>query len=43
MLPESQEEKYQAFFESTANNNILDRKTTVMIQLASSFVIGCYP
>lgn len=43
MLPEEQKQKYEAFFKSTANNGILDQKSTVMIQLAASFVIGCYP
>ncbi len=43
MLPEVQKQTYKAFFESTAENKILDQKTTVMIQLAASFAIGCYP
>jgi len=43
MLPEKQKNKYEEFFESTKNNEILDYKTTVMIQLSASFVIGCYP
>lgn len=43
MLPEKQKQTYEAFYESTAKNEILDQKTTVMIQLAASFVIGCYP
>ena len=43
MLPERQKQKYEEFFDSTAKNGILDMKTTVMIQLAASFSIGCYP
>ena len=43
MLPEKQKQTYKAFFESTEQNNILDSKTTLMIQLAASFAIGCYP
>jgi hypothetical protein len=43
MLPESQKKHYEAFYESTVNNGLLDPKTTVMIQLAASFAIGCYP
>jgi len=43
MLPEIQKQKFEEFFESTAKNEILDEKTTVMIQLAVSFVIGCSP
>ena len=43
MLPAKQAQAYDAFFESTAQNEVLDRKTTVMIQLAAAFVMGCYP
>lgn len=43
MLPEKQKQTYEAFFESTADGRILDSKTMVMIQLAASFAIGCYP
>ena len=43
MLPKRQELKYEEFFASTAKNDILDQKTTIMIQLAASFVAGCYP
>ena len=43
MLPRKQREPYEAFFASTVENGVLDPKTTVMIQLAASFVIGCYP
>jgi len=43
LLPERQKQTYEEFYESTSENEILDRETTVMIQLAASFVIGCYP
>ena len=43
MLPEVQKNAYEAFFESTAENNILNEKITIMIQLAASFSLGCYP
>lgn len=43
LLPEKQKHAYEAFYESTAKNEILDQKTTLMIQLATSFAIGCYP
>jgi hypothetical protein len=43
MLPEKQQQKYDEFFESTVKNGIVDTKTTVMIQLAAAFSIGCYP
>jgi len=43
MLPEVQKSTYEAFYESTEKNNILNEKITIMIQLATSFAIGCYP
>ena len=43
MLTQSVQRKYEEFFESTANNEQLDSKTTVMIQLAAAFILGCYP
>ena len=43
VLPEKQKQAYEAFYDATANSDIIDPKTTVMIQLAASFVIGCYP
>ncbi len=43
MLPNRQKEAYEAFYETTANNGILDPQTTVMVQLAASFIMGCYP
>jgi len=43
MLPEKQKKTYTAFYDSTVENDLLDDKTTVMIQLASSFAIACYP
>ena len=43
MLPEKQKKTYTAFYDSTVENDILDEKTTIMIQLASSFAIPCYP
>ncbi len=36
MLPEKQKQTYEAFFESTANNEILDQKTTTMIKWKAS-------
>jgi hypothetical protein len=43
MLPEKQKQAYEAFFESTENNGIIEPKATLMIQLAASLAIGCYP
>ena len=42
MLTERQNKKYDAFFESTAENEILDQRSTLMVQLAAAFIIGCY-
>jgi len=39
ILPKRQKQTYEEFFESTAKNELLNQKTTVMIQLAASFVI----
>jgi hypothetical protein len=43
VLPEDLEKAYEGFYDATINNSLLDQKTTVMIQLAASFAIGCYP
>jgi hypothetical protein len=43
MLPENLNRVYTDFFETTADNTILSKKTTVMVQLAASFALGCYP
>jgi len=43
LLPQRQKQTYEKFYESTVKNEIFDQKTTVMIQLAASFAIGCYP
>lgn len=43
MLPEKLEKKYADFYQATVENGTLDPKTTVMVQLAASFAIGCYP
>ena len=43
MLPEKQLSAYQAFYAAAADNEVLDPKVTVMIQLAASMAIGCYP
>ena len=41
MLPKKIEKTYTDFFTSASKNNILNRKTTIMIQLAASIAIGC--
>lgn len=43
MLPEIQKNAYEAFYDSTANNQIINEKVTTMIQLATSLALGCYP
>ena len=43
MLPEKLLHAYEGFYDATQDNGILDSKTTVIIQLAASFAIGCYP
>lgn len=43
MLPKKLNQTYETFYKSTEKNGILDEKTTVMVQLAASFAIGCYP
>ena len=43
MLPEKQKEAFFKFFDSTVENEVFDKKTTIMIQLASALSMGCYP
>lgn len=43
MLPEKLEKKYTDFYAATAENGTIDARTTVMIQLAAAFAVGCYP
>ena len=43
MLPEVQKIAFESFFESTEKNGIINEKMTIMIQLAASLAIGCYP
>lgn len=43
MLPENQNQAFQAFSKSARENDILDPKTTLLIYLAVSMAVGCYP
>jgi hypothetical protein len=43
MLPEEQLKAYNDFYDSAHLNDILEPKTTLMIHLAVSMAIGCYP
>jgi len=43
MFPAKQKKAYEEFYNSARHNDILDARTTLMIHLASSMVVGCYP
>jgi hypothetical protein len=43
VLPEELKSAYEGFYDATKDNGHFDAKTTVMIQLAAAFAIGCYP
>ena len=43
MLPEKQLKTYNDFYDSAYQNDILEPKTTLMIHLAVSMAVGCYP
>jgi len=43
MLPEKQNKAFTEFYNSARNNDILDSKTTLMIHMAASMAVGCYP
>jgi hypothetical protein len=41
MLPENQNKAFSDFYDSVKDNDILDRKTTLLIQAATAMAIGC--
>jgi hypothetical protein len=43
MLPDKQQKAYTEFYNAASQNDILDSKTTLMIQLAAALAIGCTP
>jgi hypothetical protein len=43
MLPKLQEEAFFNFFDATVDNDIFDKKTTLLIQFAAALAIGCSP
>jgi len=43
MLSKKLEKSYTEFYDATVENGTFDIKTTLMIQLAAAFAIGCYP
>ena len=43
MIPEKQMKAFDNFYDSVRNNEILDSKTTLLLQMAAALAIGCYP
>lgn len=43
MLSKEQKDLYNKYYNSAKNNTVLDPKTTLLIHLAVSMTIGCYP
>jgi alkylhydroperoxidase/carboxymuconolactone decarboxylase family protein YurZ len=43
MLPETQKKAFAEFYDVSRNSSALDRKTTVLIGLASAMALGCAP
>jgi hypothetical protein len=43
MLPDNLNHAYAEFFEAAADNAVLSKRATIMIQLAASLALGCYP
>jgi len=43
MLPERQRKAFDYFYDSARYNEILEPKTTVMIHMAASMAVACYP
>lgn len=43
MLPGDQMRAYTAFYNSARHNKILEEKTTLLIHLAASMALACYP
>ena len=43
MLPDPQRATFNDFYKSARYNDILDPKTTLMIHLATSMSVACYP
>lgn len=36
-------DNWRAFYDSARHNTVLDRKTTLMLHLATAMAVGCYP
>ena len=43
MLTEKQLKAYNDFYDSARSNDILEPKTTLLIDLAPAMAVGCYP
>jgi alkylhydroperoxidase/carboxymuconolactone decarboxylase family protein YurZ len=43
MLPALQQKKYEEFYYSARNNEILDKKTTFLLHIAAAMAVGCVP
>lgn len=43
MLTKQQNEKYNAFYEATHNNQFLDTKTELLIGLSAAIAMNCVP
>ncbi|MBI5586491.1 MAG: carboxymuconolactone decarboxylase family protein [Deltaproteobacteria bacterium] len=43
MLPDKMQKAYNDFYQIVQGNEILDPKTTRLLQLAASMAVGCYP
>ena len=43
MLPDKQKKAFDDFYDSARHNEILEPKTTLMIHMAASMAVNCYP
>lgn len=43
MVSGKQKDAFEAFYDAAHQNSALDRKTTLMVHLAASMAVGCYP
>lgn len=43
MLPKNQNQAFQSFSKAVKQNDLLEKKTTLLIYLASAMAFGCYP
>lgn len=34
---------WRAFYDAARHNDVLDERTTIMLHLATSLALGCYP